>query len=207
MAIEVTRLSASQGADLNTIKAWFDANATDFFDSSEIESNTLSLKDNGNTVMSLSYNTTYSFSVYVSSSLTITKTGSNGLYINRLAKTPHGIAVGFSNGSQTSPYHIFISRTSADRIGIIVTSSLNTTLTSYYIESIDGSLRSSVTGVSATAVYADDITTLTQCVCEGADGEYMPDCFLTVFSQYKNLDCTFVADGIEYLYNGFIAMR
>lgn len=207
MAIEVTRLSASQGKDPDIIKAWFDNNAGEYFDSSEIAEDTILLKNSGETVMSIKLTVSAcTFNVYVNSSVTISRTASNSYYINRLAKTPHGVAIGFFNGSSDTPYHIFISKTSEERVGIIITSTIGSSLGNYAIESIGGSVRTISSSVTP-SVMAENITTLTPCVCDGANGEYMPDCFITSFSQYKNIECTFIADGTEYLYNGFIAMR
>lgn len=209
MAIEITRLTTQQGQDLTFIKAWFDANASEFFDSSEISTDTLLLKNSGgDTIMSIQYSSAFTFRVYVNNNLTITRSPSSSFFINRLVKTEHGIAIGLANTSTDAPYCIFISKTSAGRVGVIIQSSMNTSLGSFCFESIGGSTRSYSTDMSSGHVLADAVTTLTPCVCEGANGEYFPDCFITAFSQYKNLiDCTFLADGSEYLYNGFIAMR
>lgn len=214
MAIDVTTLTTTDGRDLSVLKAWFDANATSFFGSSEIDDNTLLLKSEGETVLSFGFtNDRYVVTAYINSSSTASFTlGANNEYVRRLAKTAHGIAVSFSGYASGSdrhyPYGLFISKTSENRIGVVMakSQSLNITANGFYYESIGGSLRSAPTSIVA-ASSADDITTLTPCVCSGANGEYMPDCFFTSFSQYKELDCTFIADGKEYLYNGYIAMR
>lgn len=221
MSIEVTRLSYSQGTDMTVLKGWFDANADDLFDSTEVSGDSLLLKISGSTAISVTHvSDTFRVDVYVNN-VTLTKTtGGGGDYVARLAKTSHGIALSFSKnyGGPTSPaleyaYGLFITKTSGGNTGVVLAGNLSCVIGTtdilnygFYFESIGGSLRSTANTVTA-AVMADDVTTLTPCVCEGANGEYMPDCFFTSFSQYKGQDCTFTADGNEYLYNGFIALR
>lgn len=223
MSIEVTRLSYSQGTDMTVLKDWFDSNADDFFDSTEISGDSLLLKISGSTAMTISHvnSTMFTVTVSVNGSLTLTKsTGGGGDYVARLAKTSHGIALSFSKnyGGPTDPareyaYGLFITKTNAGNTGVVLAGNLSCVIgttdilnSGFYYESINGSLRSTAATVTA-AVLADDVTTLTPCICEGANGDYMPDCFFTSFSQYKGQDCIFTADGSEYLYNGFIALR
>lgn len=208
MSIEVTRLSVADGRDISVIKSWFDANADELFDSIEISEDTLLLKNDSTTEVSIFFESScVTVNVYVNSSLTITKSPGSNSYIDRLAKTPHGIALSFSG----NPYGVFIAKTNLNRTGVLIGNSLSANILAggFYFESIGGTIRTSTTSstLDASRSLADDVTTLTPCICEGSSGEYMPDCFFTTFSQYKGIDCTFTADGNEYLYNGFIAMR
>jgi hypothetical protein len=212
MAIEVTTLSSYDGVNVEVLKEWFDTNATSFFSGSEIVDNELQLKVNNVKAVGICFTDSRYIKIYVNNDCTITVTfNSLSDYIKRLAKTSYGIAISGGNSglSSTYPYGVFITKTSNNNVGIVLakSQSQNITANGFYIVSIGGSLISSSATAIAFGSMHSGITTLTNCVCEEANGEYLPECYLTSFSQYKEYDCVFTADGKEYLYNGFIAMR
>lgn len=212
MSIEVTRLTYKQGTDHAYIKEWFDTNASEYFDESYLEDGkALRLRNGDRDFLFMSHDECFTVRVLVNGNMTLYMDNGVAHYISRLAKTPHGVAVGFARSGEYGfdfPYGLFITKTNKGNTGLIGNTILGEQAGAgdYFFESIGGSKHSIPTAITPNVIW-NDVTTFTPVVCDKASGEYMPDCFFTTFSQYKELDCTFVAEGTEYLYNGFIAMR
>lgn len=217
MAINTTYFSVSDGADANKIKAWFEKNAADFFDGFTVSGNALILSSKGRDVIRIQLKDTenplsvsfYTLGGDVASATQISPT--SACTVRRLAKTSCGIAMSVQFGTTQKQWGLFISKTSSGAIGAVLGTKLRTgtasaDITNYYIVS-ENSSEIPVIQLEKPITNKVDMTTFCPIVCCGTAGEYFPDCFVTPFSPYSGSECTLDAEGVKYLYNGYIAMK
>lgn len=216
MAIVTTRFSAEQGADLNVIKQWFEENASDYFDEVIIQDDILLLKSAGETILEYipkgTSGNTASFVFHTAGGDTaagVTPSATTPLYINRLTRTDSGIAAGLFFSTKSYEYGIFITRDKNGDIACVFSKTLGVTTVSdykrYYILS-RSSTRTTDTFDIVSATFQAEYTCLTNAVCSCAE-DYLPDCFITPFSQYAGVPCIFELDGVKYIYNGYVALK
>ena len=208
--------------NLATLKEWFEANATEYFDSFTLAEDGSSLALTKNGIDMITFETTGAAGKTVTfkliggttKSITLASTSSTVMYVNRITKTNCGIAIAFSmsgNVKGDNVYYIFISKTNNGYTGVLFFNytSFNGSDCKYCVfdeTSISFDL-SSTTGGIKFGVERKELTTLCPLVSGGKSTEYLPNVYLTPSSQYVGTQCKFSLDGAEYLYNGYIALK
>lgn len=205
---------------LSEVRDWLAANATEYFDSFVLSEDglTLDLQKASNTYITITTTAAGSvkmkFTVYGGATHTTSHGSSESGFIERLTKTDYGICISVNYGGTSCPRSIFITKTNNGNIGAVIfhdyLSTKNTSSNYAYAISFSTStefVRMTATGGANFGVNPANLTTLCPIVCMGNSDEYMPNIFITPFSQYVGTECSFVFEGTEYLYNGYIALK
>lgn len=208
--------------NLSNLKSWFEANATEYFDSFTLaeDGSSLTLTKSGIDMITLETTgvagktVTFKLIDGTKKSITLASASSTILYVNRITKTNCGIAIAFSiTGSAGNDIPIiYISKTSSGYTGITFITHVTITGSSANICTFDetslGSFNlSAADGAKKFGVEQKELTTLCPLVSGGKSTEYLPNVYLTPSSQYVGTQCKFSLDGAEYLYNGYIALK
>lgn len=226
MATETFTFTDTGNEHLKDIKSWFEANATDYFDSFELSDDNLALtcKIGEKAAFKISRDTngqTYRETIYNydgTSKYVGSQSSNDRVYINKIVKTDAGIAINkITNGNRYTNY-IFITKTNKNNTAFVFKSNLNydwmsdnSNVGTWYVSAFsaeatgfDEQGRAYLTS-GQTAGY--EKTILSPILLKNSGGTYLPNCLKTVYSEVIGTECTLEHDNTKYFYGGFIALK
>ena len=230
MAIETYNFSDTGAEHFADIKAWLEANATDYFDGFELSEDklTLTCKIGDKTALTFVRGSTgnnYVETYYLYNGTTEKiSAGANACYIDKIVKTANGIAIRKNYNNTVYNNYTFITKDNKGNTGYIFPSVLTTNIWNVSLRgssgsgSIYGGIFSSEktaydtlseSGLSARygACHQADTTVLSPICFYNSNGSYTPNLMVTVFGNVLNTECTLEHNGDRYFYNGFVALK
>lgn len=229
MAIEKTYFT---DYDLTSVHEWFTANATEYFDSFQLNNNGYELvckigeleamkieqlSANGSFVTKV----TFTGESGVSKSINLSSYWTNNTsYIRRITKTSKGISIALyvteqGDGSGNRPDSIFITKDNKGNVAFVYENMLmshpvstkSSYLYVYGIKSYSAYLVSKVTYYQSFGFVKTDYIQLVPIGIPDQNVCYLPDCCISYYSNVLGQECTITQDGEKYFYNGFVALR
>lgn len=230
MAIENFYFSDTGSEHFAEIKAWLEANATDYFDSFELSEDKLTLTCKIGDKTALTFKradtgTSYAETFYLYNGTTQKSSGAGTkvTYIDRIVKTSNGIALRRNHSGVIYNNYSFITKDNKGNTAFVFaktpdqntwnvassTSGSNTGYCSVFssekttFDQLFNALISTVYG----ACHNADVTVLSPICFYNSNGSYTPNLMLTVFGNVLNTECTLDHNGDKYFYNGYIALK
>lgn len=207
MAINKTIFTADRTAQKSEILAWLQANATDYFDSIETDTD-------GNIECSLENGAELLFMFDTSTTVykIISKTGNTqGIYSSVSAPyteagivTSNGIMLISYSGASTDNI-VIISKTNSGATSVSVYGKTSSSVNTLFQAFIDLDNDANWIVKNFQTIFDTPATSLAP-VCF-ASGNYCEHVFMTIFSQFTNSSCIMQINGKKYAYGGYLALE
>lgn len=208
MAIVKTEFTCiDQYTNVPEIAAWLEENAAEYFDSMELTEDEsgypiFNMKIGETTAVKFTANATASYGISTTVTLsngTNVKTSVNAnrpKYFDYAKKTENGVYL-----HSPSSDRLFFTKTNAGSTAFALFYSSS----SYYIADFTYSDQMKQYAKGDNMCMPNSLTSFAPVVLDG--GTYCPAMFRTPDSEYAGTDCNMVFDGVNYAYDGYIALK
>lgn len=200
------------------LKAWLEANATDWFDSIEVDENNLYAKKGGFTVLKIAYsnygNSQYERFAVGSKYATVSFKGKWGC--DYVVKTSKGLCFHFAKDSSDSRSYqglVFITKTEDNSMGILAVGAQEYNSSHYhrmYVIDFDNTLTASYMRSETNDILPMLTTSAGQTALINfpfyQDAKHLADVYMIPVSQYKGVGGEISYNGDTFWTNGYLAM-